>query len=67
MNNRNFEYNLLKDDYRAIVLDFNGNYDENINFKFDEGISTFGACPVTFQNEFYLFGGAAPTNSKMVS
>ena len=49
-----------------MVLDFNGKYDENIQFKFDEGISTFGACPVMFKNEFYLFGGTSKF-SKMVS
>ena len=58
--------NQLKDNNRAVVLDFDGKYDENIQLKFDEGISTFGACPVMFQNEFYLFGGTSK-HSKMVS
>ena len=49
-----------------MVLDFNGKYDENIKLTFDEGVSTFGACPVNFQNEFYLFGGTNK-HSKMVS
>ena len=34
-----------------------GHFDKEINFSFEDQTYVSGACGVTFQNEFWMFGG----------
>ena len=40
-----------------ILIDFNGDFNEEVAFTIDEGVEVYGSCGVTFQDEFYIFGG----------
>ena len=41
----------------SLVVDFNGRFDENLNFEFRDHTTTTGACSVNFKGQFYIFGG----------
>ena len=36
---------------------FKGNINENLNFEYGDGTEAYYGCGVTFQNEFWYFGG----------
>ena len=39
------------------MVDFNGGFDKNFNFEFEDRTNAFGSCPVNFKGQFYIFGG----------
>ena len=41
----------------SLVVDFNGGFDETFIFEFEDHTTAFGACPVNFKGQFYIFGG----------
>ena len=43
---------------KAFIVGFNGKNYKEINFSFEDGTGSWMACGVTFQNEFWVFGGS---------
>ena len=47
-----------------IITDFNGRDDRNFRFNYGEDTTVYMSCSVTFQNEFYVFGGGSTSTNK---
>ena len=43
--------------FRAIFFIFEGNINEDLAFEYGDGTEASYGCGVTFQNEFWYFGG----------
>ena len=45
---------------------FIGNINEDLTFNYDNRTEIFGGCAVTFQNEFWYFGGDEDRSKRQV-
>jgi len=50
---------------KPLLVDFEGNTNESFQFRFGTNTEVYGSCPVVFQGENFIFGGA--TNKRQVS
>ena len=50
-----------------MIVDFNGNVNEELNFEFGEGATVYEGCGATFMGEFWYFGGYDLANKRQVS
>ena len=48
-----------------MVVDVYGNVDNDLSFSYGDGATAYGGCAVTFNGEFWYFGGHSD-NKKQV-
>ena len=41
-----------------LLVDFDGNTNENFQFRYGTNTEVYGSCPVVFQGESFIFGGS---------
>ena len=56
-----FEGKLRDFSFRANLFIFEGNINEDLAFEYGDGTEASLGCGVTFQNEFWYFGGNSYT------
>ena len=50
--------NTARSDNVPMVITFDGEVDNDINFVYEEGTEVYISCGVTLNGEFWIFGGA---------
>ena len=58
----------LEPDYHApILVNFNGQVNDRLDFTFEAGTSVYGSCSFKLNNEFWIFGGQQSSYKNQIS
>ena len=48
-----------------MIVDFNGNINDDLTFRYGWGTVATGGCGTTLKNEFWYFGGGNPYSQQV--
>ena len=51
---------------KPMIVDFNGNVNEDLNFEYGEEVTVYDGCGASFMGEFWYFGGDGAANNRQV-
>ena len=48
-----------------MIISFDGQINDNFHFKYNEGTSSSYSCGVTYEDEFWIFGGVGESKRQV--